>query len=405
MKFLAHVFFFFCFFPYINVINLGTDTQPNALVLGSIMLFTLNKKKINLPIILLWVLFGLSILLYFKSSVNFFDYLKNCFNYLSLPLTCMATYAIYNHYDYKLSFKHFVWILCVYGLIGFVQSYFYEDFMTFLLTESGRGVGIGGRGAISLTPEPAFYGTLCLFFMIFSILTYNRKQNKIVALILLIQIFIFAKSSTALLILIVSLLLFVVIQFLRFKMKYVLITGLALLILVPVGRNVISQMEETRMGEIATEFIENPLLITHLDVSVGTRVTGAVSPFFAFKHNYMLPMGIGYYKAFLKDLYINGHYRSILTGQIINQKDRLGGSMNMVLFQLGFLGLLLPIAILLSFKGYMTKDGQLFALILFMCILFTQIQMMHSMIGMILGTAMFYTRKEKNITLNRTTGA
>lgn len=392
MKFLAHIFVFFCFFPYINLLQLGTDTQPNALLVASLLLFGIKKKSINGPIIMLWLLFAFSILLYFKSTVSIFDYLKNCFNYLSLPLTCMGAYVIYKHLDYKIEFKTFLYIIGTYAFVGFMQIYFDPGFGTFTLTDSGRGVLVGGRGAISLTPEPAFYGTICLFFMAFSLLTYNKKQNQIAIGILMLQILLFARSSTAMMILTIALFLFTIIQILRFKLKYVTITAVVLVITVPIVNRYLDELDETRMGQITTELITNPLLITQLDGSVGTRLTGAVSPFFAFKHNKLLPMGIGNYKYFLKDIYTRGYYRSFLTSEIINQKDRLGGSMNMVLFQLGILGLLMPLAIFLAFRRRLKESSVLFVFILFCTILFTQIQMMHSMIGFIIATALFTTR-------------
>jgi len=389
MKYIAYIFIFFCFYPYINIFNLGTDTQPNALIAGSILLFTLNKKKLNTPIILFWVLFILSIFLYFKSTVTFFEYLKNILNYLSIPLTCTTTYALYKFYNLKVSFRLFTVIITTYGIVGLAQIYIDPDFLTFLLNESGRGVLIGGRGSISLTPEPAFYGTICWFFMSFALLSYSKRENIITAINLILQVLFVARSSTALMILAVSIFFFLAVQFLRFKMKYVLLTCLALAIVIPIGNNILEKLEETRMGDVVNGIIEDPLLITHIDLSVGTRFTGAVSPYFAFKHNYGLPMGIGSYKPFLKKLYTKGLYRSMLTTGIINMEDRLTGSMNMVLFQLGFIGLLMPIAIFLCFKDKLGNDGVLFAMILLITILFTQIQMMHSMIGFILATALY----------------
>jgi hypothetical protein len=144
---------------------------------------------------------------------------------------------------------------------------------------------------------------------------------------------------------------------------------------------------------LVNEFVKDPLLITKVDESVGVRFTGAVAPYLALKHNHLLPMGIGHYQEFLQKLYSHGLYRNFLSPFVIKEKDRLGGSANMIIFQLGILGLLFPIAIILAFKYKLSvNDKQLFALLLFLVLLFTQIQLMHSMIGFIIATALYFTR-------------
>lgn len=400
MKGLAHIFVFFCFFPYLDLMGLGTDTQPNAMLVGSALLLGIKDKKVNPPIVLLWLLFFFSLFLVFKNNHSFFIYLKNTLNYLSPALICMCTYAILTKLNYKISFKTFLTVVIIYGIVGLVQLLIYPEFMTFLLNGDGRGVMLGGRGVISLCPEPAFYGSLCLFFMIFSFLNFSKKENYILIPLLLAQQFLLGMSATAAAIFFLALLLFTVIQILRLRVGYIVFTTLALLIIVPIVNDKLAELEETRIGKLANDFIEDPLMITHLDLSVGSRYVGAVAPFLSFKHEYFLPMGIGTYKAFLRQLYRDGHHRSFLNSDIANEEERLGGSLNVVLFQLGFLGLLFPIAIVLAFKKLLYRDAIVFSLLLFFCLLFTQLQLMHSMIGFLMGVAI-YKSKEQAVMLKR----
>ena len=72
----------------------------------------------------------------------------------------------------------------------------------------------------------------------------------------------------------------------------------------------------------------------------------------------------------------------------------------MVLFHLGFFGLVFPIAIYLAFKRLIKNAAHLFAFIVFVILLFTQIQMMQSMIGLILATAIYQSnllKKQVNL--------
>ncbi len=375
--------------------GLGTDTQPNALLVGSLILFGLKDKKLNTPMILLWLLFFFSLFLIFINNHSFFIYVKNTLNYLSPPLICMCTYAILTKLNYKISFKAFLAIVLIYGVVGMVQLLIYPEFMTFLLNGDGRGVMLGGRGVISLCPEPAFYGSICLFFMIFSFLNFSKKENYILIPLLLAQQFLLGMSATAAAIFFLAFILFTAIQILKLRVRYITYTTLLLLIVVPYVKNTLAKLEETRIGKIANDFIEDPLMITHLDLSVGVRYVGAVAPFLSLQHEHFLPMGIGNYKSFLKKLYREGHHRSFLNADIANEEERLGGSLNVVLFQLGFLGLLFPIAIVLAFRRLMHRDAILFSVLLFFCLLFTQLQLMHSMIGFLIGFAIYKSNEKK----------
>lgn len=389
MKCLIYLFVLFCFFPYLDFFRLGTDTQPNALLFGVLLIFAIRNKRINLPLILLWLGFFISTFLIFYNNLSFFVYLKNTLNYLSPALVATATYLILNQLKFKLHFKVFLGIISVYAFVGLVQLYLMPTFLSFLVNGAGRGTLIGGRGVVSLFSEPAFYGTTCLFFLCYSLLVYTRRQNRLVAAILIFQVFFLSRSATAIAILLFGFGLFTVVQILRFRLKYVFATAVLLLTLTPLVLHYANKIESTRAGELAQTFIENPLLITQIDGSVGIRFTGTVAPILAMRHHYMKPQGLGYYIEFLRDFREKRMYTNFLTINNSENKPRLSGALNMVLYQLGFLGLFFPFAIYLAFRGQLNKDVVLFAFILFLVALMTQIQMMNAMIGFVIGTAIY----------------
>ncbi len=378
----------FCFFPYLDVLGLGTDTQPNALVLAAIILLATKNKRINKPIILLWLLFILSLFLIISSNLSGFESLKNSMNYLSPAIIVFAAYNVLDKYKLKVSYSMFVLIVLTYLLVGLVQLYIYPEFLTNLVNGEGRGILMAGRGVVSLCPEPAFYGSMCLFLVIFSLLNYSLKRNLLIIPLLLFQIIFLLKSSTASVILIASLAIYLIIQVLKLRIKYMVLSGVIAIAGMLLMSNVNQIDQESRMGSLMSAFIENPLLITQVDASVGVRLTGAYAPVLSAKHNYFLPMGLGNYQNFLRRLYAQGKYRKLLSSYIIAEKEKLGGSINMVLFQLGFLGLLLPLAIYFSFRKLLRVDKYLFCFLLFFLLLFTQIQLMHSMIGFLIAIAL-----------------
>jgi|GEM_PF-1453819 len=387
MKFIAQLFIITCFFPYLDFLKIGTDTQPNALMLGLLIFLGVRNKKINSPLILLWATFFISIFLVFFNNLSFFFYLKNTLNYLSPAMVATTTYLILNQMKYKLSFKVFYMMMLIYCMVGLVQMYFIPDFMYFLVNGEGRGSMVGGRGVVSLSAEPAFYGTTCILFICYSLLQYTKRQNFWVIGLLLFQLFFISRSATAIAILLFGLGIFTVIQIFRLKFKYVLGVIVFILIATPIMLNYWNKIETTRAGVLAQTFVENPLLITKLDGSVGIRFTGTVAPFLSMRHHYMKPQGLGYYIEFLRGFRKKRLYNSFLSVNNSEKKPRISGSLNMVLYQLGFLGLLFPLAIYLAFRGQLSQDSILLSFILLIVTMMTQIQMMNGMIGYILGTA------------------
>ncbi|NNE27839.1 MAG: hypothetical protein HKN09_13415 [Saprospiraceae bacterium] len=394
MKYWVYIFYAFCFFPYVDLIGLGTDTQPNALLLAPILILAMKSKKLNGPILLLWLMFLFGLAISFSSSLSSFDTLKNLFNYLSPGVIAFVGYNILDKQERKIDFRFFVSVVLLYLCVGLVQMYYLPDFLIGIVNGEGRGQLQSGRGVISLCPEPAFYGSMCLFLMIFSLLHYGPAKNKLIVPLLLFQLLVLSRSATAIAILAFSLILFGIWQILRFNIKYSVICLSVLGVSALLFNNYRNNIADTRVGTLTEAFIDDPLLITQFDASVGVRLTGAYAPFMNISHNRFLPQGMGQYQTFLRRVYKEGNYRKLLSRYIIDEKDKLGGSVNMVLFQLGFLGLVFPFAIWWAFKDLIKENKSLLAFLIFMVLLFTQIQMMHAMIGFVIAVALFQTKQK-----------
>jgi len=393
MRLIYYIFILFCFFPYIDIIGLGTDTQPNALIASLVILFAIPNKKLNTPMLLLWLLFLMSLVLAVFSNLSGFDTLKNILNYLSPALLCLAVYNLFLKTQFRVSFWFFMAVLLVYFSVGFVQMYIDPGFLSGVVNEGGRGSFLAGRGVVSLCPEPAFYGSMCLFFMVFGLLNFTRKQNLIIAPLLLVQLILFSQSATAIFIFLAAVTGFIIVQIIKLRPLYLIGSITLLLAASTVINSVRQEADNNRAAGLISEFINNPLLISQVDISAGVRISSSLAPFLSAKHNGLFPMGMGNYKAFVKELYLSGDYTKMLNIYILNEIGRLGGGINMVLFHLGFLGLIFPLAIYMMFKAQIGQEKVMFAMILLYCLLFTQIQLMHAMIGLILGLAAFKSRE------------
>ena len=389
MKALGYIFIFLCFFPYIDIINIGTDTQPNALVVAALLLFAIPNKKLNWSILILWILFACSIILAFFSTLSVFDTIKNILNYMSPALIAMAGYNVFKRYKLELPFGLFLTVVLTYFIVGFIQMYIDPGFMTSVLNQGARGIMLAGRGVVSLCPEPAFYGSLCLFFIVFSLIMYKPGQNMIAVPILLVQLIIFSQSATSIFVLIVASLMFLAIQLLRFRLRYILVSLVLFFGIIVLFNQARERLEESRAAILIEEIAKNPSLIAQLDVSAGVRITSTISPYLSARHNAFLPMGMGRYKDFIRQLYQEGAYPGLLNKYIVIEIGRLGGGINMILFHLGFIGLLFPLAIYLAFRKNLNRQNGVYAFLLFLVLLCTQIQLMQAMIGLILAVAMY----------------
>jgi len=356
------------------------------------MLFGFKNKKINGPIIALWITFLFSLFLFFDSKLGAFDSIKLCFNYLSPAVIAFASFTVFDKTKFRISYRFFLTCILIYFFVGFIQTYFIPDFLAFLLNGNARGNMAGGRGVVSLCSEPAFYGSMCLFFMAIALINFNKKENYILIPILLFQLFALSKTATGIGLLIIAFVIFSIVQLFKLKFKPFIILGSMALVSSIAFNHVINSYEDSRVVTVANQFVKNPMLIAQVDASASVRFTGSLAPYLNFKHNHFLPMGFGRYQEFLIQLYHEGQYLALLTRRTIMEKDRLGGSINMILFQLGFLDLLFPFAIYRSFKGLMHQPAAVFAFILFVVLLFSQIQLMNAIIGFTIGLALIKSK-------------
>ena len=179
IKALSRVVYFFCFFPFISLINTNTDLQPYALILSIIYLILLSctsgctfPKKLGGILI---VFIGATFVLLFSSVFinNFFILIKAYASYLSIFVITFATYNILKM-DGGLNERLVKVFIIIWLVIGLVQTFINRKFLLFIVpllrTSTSRGVA----GVFS---EPSFYGYMCFFAML---LAMDFKKNKIV---------------------------------------------------------------------------------------------------------------------------------------------------------------------------------------------------------------------------------
>ncbi len=390
-NFIYWLFFFFCFFPFINILRLPTDSQPNALILA-IIIVAMNYKLIfeHFPgkLILFLFLFSFSLIPFFYSNLNI-DTIISLISYLSLLIVPLAVFI--SLFKLKgVSFKFLFFVILIWFLVALVQRFLYADFLSFLLSRNS-GSGFMGRGVNSLAPEPTFYGTTILLFTIIYFLNfYNRHDHKFVLAILFLQLFILSLSSTIFAVLSISFVIYFLIKI--FKMEIgsnsiilILVSFLVLFILYQIFSESII---ETRIYKILDILISNPELIL-LDESINERVNHALFPLLSLYDNFGLPMGYGNFQDYILKKTSDPNYYFFFERLYIDHYKKVMSGYGAVFFELGIFGMSVPYYLYIIFRKTLKNNYFLLIFITLNLLLFTSISFNNPLILFVFGNILY----------------
>src|SRR5262249_40231032 len=118
-----------------------------------------------------------------------FPALRSLGNYVSIFLISLASYHFFT--STKLSVVSLTKIANLVWLVGGLgQTFVSSDLLNWILPDVRR---TASRGVVSLSPEPGFYATMCLFFLL--LLFLFKQERSIHGLICILQITLLARSS------------------------------------------------------------------------------------------------------------------------------------------------------------------------------------------------------------------
>lgn len=368
--------FFLCF-PYVTPISFGTDVQPWGLIFSTILLMLILLKGYRVKILLLLLLIPIitSILLFPLSDRPFSAFRSVC-GYVSIGVI-----PIVFHYLLKINYEKTIFILkfatIAYMLVGLIQAFVDINFMSFVLN---RLQGGSGRGVNSLSPEPTFYGLICLFLLL-TISALEMTHKKIYIFLLLFQIIFLSISSMTILLLVVFGFFFLLFST---SPKNILLGSLGCILIFYVIK--ISSIDN-RAINLATQLFSNPEILL-IDGSINSRLAHIVFSLTGFFENYGISNGLAAFQF---------HYISEMLGHDIFfhqgkvYPSRIMSFYGSILFELGIFGILIPIVYsLIIFEAY--KDNVKHFLILMFsinAIMFTAIPMSFSLVGMYFGALIF----------------
>jgi len=370
---------FFSFFPYMTPVSFGTDIQPWSILMVTTYSMSLfyNGYRFQRIFIYLMIPMVISISLFYVGN-NQFSSIRSIAGYFTIALTPFVFHFMLNkYYDLTVNFLKFAVI--TYLIIGLIQTVFDVNFLSFLLN---RVSTFGGRGVTSLSPEPTKYGIVCLFLMLL-FLTLDIKNKSLFIYLLLFQILFIAKSTMVILFLLIFWLYYAIF---KFNAKIFLLLIMALCIAMVIFVTLDSSHYDTRVLNLFNKVISDPGSLMY-DGSINARMADIYFPIMGFIDNFGMPNGFGAFS--------NYQATELLKQDIFLQNsmpsNRIMSFYGGILFELGVIGLLIPISYsIIILKAY-KKNIKNFLLFFFFLntILFTGITASLPLVGFYIGALLY----------------
>jgi hypothetical protein len=221
-----------------------------------------------------------------------------------------------------------------------VQALVSEEFLYALIGEVRRSPS---RGVVSLSPEPGFYATMCLFFLLVQYL-FGRMRS-LGTLVCIAQITLLARSTLITAILLIAILVYAITHLsprVSIAVTALIVAGWAI-------STQTSFFDQTRMGELAKLAAANPSSMTKVDPSISDRVGQLVFSLKGAGENYLLPNGFTSWGPYYHEQILQaGDYFRMYYGD--PYPKRIQSGIGAPLYELGAIGLILPCVLLAGIK-------------------------------------------------------
>ena len=341
------LFFLAVVFPYVTLLPFGTDLQPTCLIMSRAVMLRGNISKPLPP--RLWLLGYMllaAICVMFIGEATF-PALRSLGNYVSIFVISIASYLFFTSPKVCVirltKIANIAWFA-----VGLGQTFTSSELLNGILPDVRRTVS---RGVVSLAPEPGYYATMCLFFLL--LLFLFREERSIHGIICVFQITLLARSS-------------IITVFLAFSLFVYLATSwtvrnvLAVTLIAVSGWFVSTQtpiLENTRISDVFTLAIADPSSLTHTDSSISDRVGQVVFSIKGSLENYLLPNGFSSWGPYYYSEVARAN--DWLTPYWGNRyPDRIQSGIGAVFYELGVFGFIVPFVF---FGGAKRKFGRLTA--------------------------------------------
>jgi hypothetical protein len=386
------IFLIFCFFPYLSFLGLNTTTQPNALAFSVFPIFFIKSGVLPREVFIFGFVLIFSTFVLLLSDLNFLSF-RDWANYLSLFFITFGVYKFLRYIN-GLPYKFFYSVVCIWLLVGAVQTFLYPRFLAFLVHQM-RGVATG-RGVTGLSTEPTYYGLMLgLFFVVYLINNWHER-SKFLGFLILVQIFFLAKSSTTIVVFITALGVFVLVLLMKLNWK-VIFTVSALFLAGSIFTYLtIDLYRESRIYKISEIVLDRPERILAVDLSISERVNHVIFPVIGLVEGGGVPRGFGKFNNYLLSKIENKKYKILFAHPLSRGSNRILSGHGKGYFELGGVGLLISVGIFSAFKFRFSNPQFLFGFILYFLLLFMALPFMTATVPFVIGNSLFLRSQKKD---------
>jgi hypothetical protein len=198
-----------------------------------------------------------------------------------------------------------------------------------------------------LAPEPTFLGVVFIFFIIYLLHLETQNKKKYIALCV-IGIILLAKSSMAALFLIILLAIRLLVE-----MSFRLVCWFSI-ILVLFFFIISSSMQDSRIGFLLGQLLENPSSLVLLDASINDRFFQVFFSLKGFVTGYFMPHGYSAWTPYVTDQIFK--YSDLVIVEWFSLGGRIMSGYGSAFYELGFPALLIPSVLFYSLRRLYKHD-------------------------------------------------
>lgn len=401
-SFLIFLLVIFSLFPYIQILPLGTDSQPNALAVSFCLFPFCCKWKMNKNLALLLLLVIISILALALNPITF-STVRSLINYFSLFFITYVTYFSLKRNN-GLQYNLFRVIVYTWFIVGSIQLFAYPTFMSFLIPRGDSTATLeSGRGITCLAPEPTFYGIICLFLGMIAYLNFREKPNiKVLYYIILIQLLLYSRSSLVIFVLLAAIgiySLYMLMKNKRNRLKVLIVTILFFTIIYTLIKIYSEEIDSVRIGKLLTLFVENPEKFIILDASANERFVHIFFPLYGCINSWGMPHGYDTFAEFMEKCFENPKFQNLFTDHVLKGNiTRIMSGWGSIFFELGLAAFILVYVIINLFRNLPIGNKRILLVTIFLLTLINAVPFSNAIIPFFIGNLLYLNDKEQKET-------
>lgn len=398
---ISNILMLYVIFPYVSPVNLGSDTQPFALLFSIFIIFVLSvmtKRILLTKELFVLMLMFLYTCFMFMLSPEKTNAIRSLAGYATL---FFVTYASYNT-SKNIKTKWFNLAVYIWFSVAVVQLTVDKYFGDFLLPRMSTSES---RGVTSLAVEPSYFAIVCVFLLLLNDLLKSLGKQKKLKHITIMSLLIFQIIITFSGMGFIFLLIYMGGKFISilakegiWKHKGKLVMICIAIVATFLSFRTIDSLQQSRAGAILAAAIIDPKVVLIEDASIADRLSHAILPLYSIVYSSGIGLGMGTWTNYLPQLqsYAGGYVEVIAQ---YASPGRIMSGWGTAIYELGILGLVYLIVYLRIMVGGSKRRKDISsefvsAGITILLLMFMAVPLAFPLFSYMLGMYMYYGKKE-----------